>query len=103
MGRAKSDVVKDEENDNYKKVYVQWWVPMKKGAKNDEELYYNCWSSQWKCNHVNPKKWVEIPFVAFSFAAKNNTIVNSIISISVSHAFKAKVNFDVTNKNSSTL
>jgi hypothetical protein len=24
MGRAKSDVVKDQENENYKKVYVQW-------------------------------------------------------------------------------
>jgi hypothetical protein len=42
MGRAKSDVVRDQENENYTKVYVQWWVPMRKGAKNDEELYHNC-------------------------------------------------------------
>jgi hypothetical protein len=32
MGRAKSDVVRDQENENYMKVYVQWWVPVKKGA-----------------------------------------------------------------------
>jgi hypothetical protein len=43
MGRAESDVVRDQENENYKNVYVQWWVPMKKGAKNDEELYHTCW------------------------------------------------------------
>ncbi len=43
MGRAKSDVVRDQKNENYKKVYVQWWVLVKKGPKNDEELYHNCW------------------------------------------------------------
>jgi hypothetical protein len=42
MGRVECDVVRDQENENYRKVYVQWWVPMKKGAKNDEELYHNC-------------------------------------------------------------
>jgi hypothetical protein len=26
MGRAESDVVKDQKNENYRKVYVQWWV-----------------------------------------------------------------------------
>ncbi len=60
MGRAKSDVVRDKKNENHRKVYVQWWVPMKKGAKNDEELYHNCWSSKWKCNHVDPKQCVEM-------------------------------------------
>jgi hypothetical protein len=38
MGRAESDFIKDQENENYKKVYVQCWVPVRKGAKNDEEL-----------------------------------------------------------------
>jgi hypothetical protein len=37
MGKAESDVVSDQENENYRKVYVQWWVPMRKGAKNDED------------------------------------------------------------------
>jgi hypothetical protein len=36
MGRVKTDVVRDQENENYRKVYVQWWVFMKKGTKNDE-------------------------------------------------------------------
>ncbi len=40
MGRAKSDVERDQENENYRKVYVQWWVVVRKGAKNDEELYH---------------------------------------------------------------
>jgi hypothetical protein len=30
MGKAKGDVVKDEENEYFKMVNVQWWVPMKK-------------------------------------------------------------------------
>jgi len=42
MGRAKSDV-KDQENENYRKVYVQWWVLVRKGVKNDEKLCHNCW------------------------------------------------------------
>jgi hypothetical protein len=55
MGRAKSDVVRDQDNENDKKVYVQWWVSMKKGTKNDEELYYDFWLSKWECIHANPK------------------------------------------------
>jgi hypothetical protein len=65
MGKVKSDVVRDQENENYKKVYVQWWVLAKKGAKNDEELYHNCWLSKWKCNHEDPKQWVEISSIMF--------------------------------------
>ncbi len=41
MGRAECDVVRNEKYENYKKVYVQWWVPMRKQTKNDEELYHN--------------------------------------------------------------
>jgi hypothetical protein len=33
MGRAKNDVVKDQENENYKTVYVQWWVFVKKSQE----------------------------------------------------------------------
>jgi hypothetical protein len=36
MGRAKNDVVNFFKNENYRKVYVQWWVPVRKGANNDE-------------------------------------------------------------------
>jgi hypothetical protein len=103
MGRVESDVVKDQEIEDYKKVYVQWWVPMRKGVKNDEELYHNCWLSKWKCNHVDPKQRVEISSITFSFSIINNTTINSIISISVTHASKAKANFDVTNNNSCAL
>jgi hypothetical protein len=30
MGRIKGDVVKDEENEYFKMVTIQWWVPLKK-------------------------------------------------------------------------
>jgi len=36
-GKGESDFVRDQENENYRKVYVQWWVLMRKGAKNDEK------------------------------------------------------------------
>jgi hypothetical protein len=85
------------------KVYVQWWVPMRMGAKNDEELYHNYWLSIWKCNHVDPKQWVEISCAAFSFLAKSNMIIHYMISISATHALKAKVNLDVIDNNSCAL
>jgi hypothetical protein len=50
MGRAESDVVRDQNNEYYRKVCVQWWVHVRKGAKNDEELYHNCWLNKWKSN-----------------------------------------------------
>jgi hypothetical protein len=36
MGRAKSDIVRELDNENYKKVHVQWWVLLKKGVNNDD-------------------------------------------------------------------
>ncbi len=39
MGRTKVDVVKDEENEYFKMVWVQWWVPMKKWSNLDEQHY----------------------------------------------------------------
>jgi hypothetical protein len=99
MGKAKSDVVRDQNNENYRMIYVQWWVPMRKGAKNDEDLYHNDWLSKWKNNDVDPKQWVEISSIVFSFSIRSNTTVNSIINISVTHAFKAKANLDAINNN----
>jgi hypothetical protein len=37
------------------------------------------------------------------FSAKNNIIIHSMISISVTHAFKAKTNLDVIDNNSCAL
>ncbi len=90
MGRVENDVVIDQENETYMKVYVQWWVVVGKGTKNDEELYHNCWLSKWNYNHADPKQWVEISSVTFYFSVKNNLIVNSMIRISVTHASKAQ-------------
>ncbi len=103
MGRAESDVVKDQKNEDYRKLYVQWWVLVRKGAKNDEKLYDNCWLNKWKSNHANLKQWVEISCVVFFFSTKSNIIVHSMISISVTHTSKAKANLDVVNNNSYAL
>jgi hypothetical protein len=35
MGRIESEVVKDEEFDNFGHVHIQCWVPMRKRARND--------------------------------------------------------------------
>jgi hypothetical protein len=103
MGRVESDVVRDQENENYRKVYVQWWVLVRKGAKNDEELYHNYWLNKWKSNHVDLKQWVEISCVAFSFSTRSHITIHSMINISVTHASKAKVNLDAINNNSCAL
>jgi hypothetical protein len=43
MGRMKGDVIKDEENEYFKMVRVQWWVLMKKKSNLDERhLYEDC-------------------------------------------------------------
>jgi hypothetical protein len=102
MKRAKIDVVKDQENENYIKVYVQWWVPMRKGAKNDEELYHNCWLSKWNIIMQTQKNGLKY-LLTFSFSIRSNTIVNSIMNINATHAYKAKANFDVANNNSYAL
>jgi hypothetical protein len=102
MGRVESDVVRDQENENYK-VYIQCRVFVRKGTKNNEELCHNCWLSKWKNNHANLKQWVEISCVAFSFSTRSNIIVHSMIHISVTHSSKAKANLDVSNNNSCAL
>jgi hypothetical protein len=42
MGRERSKVVKDEQFDDFKHVCIQWWVLVKKGARNDRKLYHDC-------------------------------------------------------------
>jgi hypothetical protein len=36
VGKTQSDVVKDDQNEFFKMVGVQWWVPMKKGSNSNE-------------------------------------------------------------------
>jgi hypothetical protein len=54
MGRAKGDV-KNEENEYFKMVIIQWWVHVKKASN-----YEDCWNGKWKCNLANPKQWLDI-------------------------------------------
>jgi len=70
MGKAESDVIKDQENENYRKVHVQWWVLVRKGGKNDEELYHNCWFNKWKCNHADPNNGLKFLLLRFVFGLK---------------------------------
>ncbi len=68
LARIQSDVVKDDQNEFFKMVRVQWWVLVKKGSKSDEQrLYKNCWNDKWKCNLANPKYWFNIVAIIFSF------------------------------------
>jgi hypothetical protein len=52
--------------------------------------------SKWKCNLANPKQWVDISFILFSFPTKSNVTINNIIMISANHATKAKQNLNDT-------
>ncbi len=35
MGRVENEVVKDEHSENFRHLHIQWWVLVKKGARND--------------------------------------------------------------------
>jgi hypothetical protein len=76
---------------------------MRKRIENDKELYHNCWLTKWKSNHANPKQWVKISYVTFSFSTRSDITIHSTISISVTHASKAKANLDVADNNSCAL
>jgi hypothetical protein len=39
MGIVHSDVVNDANDEHYRMVHVQWWVPFKKGARNNAKFY----------------------------------------------------------------
>jgi hypothetical protein len=95
--------VKDEQSNNFKHLHIQWWVLVKKGAKNDKQLYQDYWVNKWKSNLASPKQWVDISSILFLFLAKSNVTMNSIIMINVNHATKAKQNLDVTIETSEYL
>jgi hypothetical protein len=42
MGKVENEVVKDEHFENFRHFHIQWWVSVKKGARNDKELYHDC-------------------------------------------------------------
>ncbi len=54
--------------------------------------------NKWKCNVVDPKQWVDISSIIFSFPTKNNVTINNILMISANLATKAKQNLDVVNE-----
>ncbi len=85
--------MKDEQSNHFKHLHIQWWVLVKKGAKNDKQLYQDYWVNKWKSNLASPKQWVDI----------SNVTINSIIMINVNHATKAKQNLDVTIETSEYL
>jgi hypothetical protein len=47
---------------------------------------------------ANPKQWVDISFVLFSFLARNIIIINSIIMINVNNVIKAEQNLNAINE-----
>jgi hypothetical protein len=66
MGRMEGDVIKDEENEYFKMVRVQWWVLVKKISNLDGwHLYEDCWNVKWKCNLANPEQWFAISTILF--------------------------------------
>ncbi len=66
---------------------------MKRGVKNEKTLHKDCWVATWKCNLEDPKYWLHIDSMAFSYPFKNNITNISIVTISPSHEAKAQNNF----------
>jgi hypothetical protein len=68
MRRVEGDVIKDEDNEYFKMVKVQWWVPMKKRSNLDEcHLYEDYWNGKGKCNLGDLEQWLDISAILFSF------------------------------------
>ncbi len=98
MGRAEGDVIKDEENEYFKMVRVQWWVHVKKRWNLDEwHLYEDYWNGKWKCNLVDLEQWLDILAILFSFPIRKNTTNKSQINIPTIYAPRAKINFNAAN------
>jgi hypothetical protein len=98
MGRVEGDVIKDEENEYFEMVRVQWSVFLKKGLNLDERhLYENCWNRKRKCNLVNLEQWLDILAIIFFFPSQKNTTNKSQINILATYAGRAKVNLNATN------
>ncbi len=94
---ANIDVFKDEGNEHYRMVHVQWWVSLKKGAMNDVEMYWNYWWGKWKCNLNDPMQWLNFNSIAFSLLSRKKMIVNNTITISDVHASWARANIEEVN------
>jgi hypothetical protein len=58
MEKVENEVVKDKHYEFFFKLHIQWWVPVKKRARNDKELYQDCWVSKWKCHLAYLKQWL---------------------------------------------
>ncbi len=96
LGRTQSDVVKDDQNELFKMVRVQWWVLVKKGSNSNERcLYEDCWNGKWKCNLKNLEQWLKIVAILFSFPSQKNIINNNHITFLDSCYFQAKVNLEI--------
>jgi hypothetical protein len=67
-GKNRSDVIKDEKNEYFKMVKVQWWVLVTKRSNLDEQhLYEDCWNGKWKCNLVDLEQWLDISTIFILF------------------------------------
>jgi len=59
MGEALEEIDMNPNNDNYKKVHVNWWVPVGRGNLDEKSLYENCWErigSQTQVTYLGGKK-----------------------------------------------
>ncbi len=97
MGRTQGDVVKDEENENFKMVKAQWWVPMKKDANLDEQHYMKI-VGMASGNVILQIQNNGLTFHLFfsHFQPKKNSN-KSQITILVACANRVKINLDATN------
>jgi hypothetical protein len=57
--------------------------------------------NKWKCNLPNPKQWVDISSIEFSFPTISNVTMNIITTTNDIHTTKAKQNLDATNETTS--
>jgi hypothetical protein len=72
MGEALEEIDMNPNNDNYKKVHVNWWVPVGRGNLDEKLLYENCWERNWKPNPSDPPRWEEIDTIVHGWKPKKD-------------------------------
>ena len=56
MGQALEEIDMIPRNHHYKKVHINWWVPVGHGNLDEKTLYENCWDRKWKPNPSDPPR-----------------------------------------------
>jgi hypothetical protein len=80
----------------------KWWrcnggSQWRRSNSDEQCLYKDYWNGKCKCNLVDPKQWLEIATILFSFPSRKNLTNKSQITILDNCSSRMKMNMEVVN------